>query len=368
MRSPRTKEGGNIRNMCGEIEAIGDLATGGLMARAVEPHAGKAQAGGHHGSCLNCGTTLIGEHCHQCGQAAHVHRSIGAIWHDLLHGVLHLEGKLWGTLPLLITRPGELTRRYIDGQRARFVSPMAMFLFSVFTLFAVLSILGIAPPADVTNPTAQVASGLEEAKKQLVATRASQAARLTDPEASADRKARARERIAEIDAELQVIRDAQPTFRPERAEISGFKTGWKRLDYGIEKASKNPGLALYKLQANSYKFSWLLIPLSLPFVWVMFAWRREFHAYDHAVFVTYSIAFMSLLFIVLTILGAMGVSLTILTVLGAVIPPFHIYRQLRGGYRLRRGSALFRTALLLVFIQVIATLFLMLVLGLGLIG
>ena len=70
----------------------------------------------------------------------------------------------------------------------------------------------------------------------------------------------------------------------------------------------------------------------------------------------------------LTILGAMGVSLTILTVLGAVIPPFHIYRQLRGGYRLRRGSALFRTALLLVFIQVIAILFLMLVLGLGLIG
>ena len=36
-----------------------------------------------------------------------------------LHGVLHFEGKIWHTLPLLAWRPGELTRRYIDGQRAQ---------------------------------------------------------------------------------------------------------------------------------------------------------------------------------------------------------------------------------------------------------
>ena len=54
-----------------------------------------------------------------------------------LHGVLHFEGKIWRTLPLLAWKPGELTRRYIDGERARFVSPIALFLFSVFLMFAV---------------------------------------------------------------------------------------------------------------------------------------------------------------------------------------------------------------------------------------
>ncbi|WP_315759853.1 DUF3667 domain-containing protein [Sphingomonas sp. Y38-1Y] len=354
--------------MSGEIEGVGDLATGAFMAHAVDHHGGGGHGHEVHGACLNCGTPLIGEHCHACGQAAHLHRSVGAIWHDLLHGVLHFEGRMWSTLPLLVTKPGELTRRYIEGERAKFVSPMAMFLFSVFTLFAVLSILGIAPPADVGGASGKVAAGLEEAKKELVSSRAVQAERLADPKTNEARKARARERLAEIDNELKVIANAQPVFKVQDDEFSGLKTGWKRLDYGIEKASKNPGLALYKLQANSYKFSWLLIPLSVPFVWIMFAWKRQFHAYDHAVFVTYSLAFMSLLFIVLTILGSLGVPMAILATVATFVPPFHIYRQLRGGYRLGRASALARTIVLICFVQVIAMLFLMLVLGLGLVG
>ena len=51
---------------------------------------------------------------------------------------LHFEGKIWRTLPLLVWRPGELTRRYIDGERAKFVSPIALFLFFVFLMFAVM--------------------------------------------------------------------------------------------------------------------------------------------------------------------------------------------------------------------------------------
>src|SRR6185503_17683936 len=92
--------------------------------------------------CLNCGTALIGPHCHNCGQAGHVHRTLMAWWHGLAHGVLHLDGKIWRTLPLLAWRPGELTRRYIEGERARFVSPLALFLFSVFLMFAVFNTVG----------------------------------------------------------------------------------------------------------------------------------------------------------------------------------------------------------------------------------
>ena len=92
-----------------------------------------------HGVCLNCGTALIGEFCHACGQNGHVHRTLGSIGHDLLHGVFHFEGKIWRTLPMLVAHPGSLTRRYIDGERARFVSPLALFLFFVFLMFATIS-------------------------------------------------------------------------------------------------------------------------------------------------------------------------------------------------------------------------------------
>src|SRR5690606_20835331 len=99
--------------------------------------------------CLNCGTELMGPHCHSCGQHGHIHRTAGAFFHDLLHGALHLEGRTWRTLPLLAFKPGELTRRYIAGERTRFVSPMALFLFSVFLMFAVFQIVGLTPSTDL---------------------------------------------------------------------------------------------------------------------------------------------------------------------------------------------------------------------------
>ncbi len=46
--------------------------------------------------------------------------------------------------------------------------------------------------------------------------------------------------------------------------------------------------------------SWLLIPLSLPFMWLLFPFSRRFRLYDHVVFVTYSLGFMTLLVALLT--------------------------------------------------------------------
>ena len=124
-------------------EAMGDLAQATLVAHAAEPVAGeraKDDSGHtHEPSCLNCGAKLVGSHCHACGQPAHVHRSLSAFFHDLLHAVFHFEGKLWRTLPMLAWRPGRLTREYIDGRRASYVSPIAVFLFVVFLMFAVVS-------------------------------------------------------------------------------------------------------------------------------------------------------------------------------------------------------------------------------------
>src|SRR6476660_7237638 len=126
----------------GNFEAIGDAVTGGVLGRAVEPKAGEGDGHTHETNCLNCGHPLDGPYCSACGQHAHVHRTLSAFFHDFLHGVLHFEGKIWRTLPLLAWKPGELTRRYIEGQRASFVSPIALFLFSVFLTFAVMGMLG----------------------------------------------------------------------------------------------------------------------------------------------------------------------------------------------------------------------------------
>ncbi|RSV45018.1 DUF3667 domain-containing protein [Sphingomonas sp. ABOLE] len=356
----------------GEIDAAGELVMGGMLGRAVEPHAGERHGHGHGTICLNCGTALVGPHCHECGQSGHVHRSLGAIGHELLHGVAHFEGKMWRTLPLLAWRPGDLTRRYIAGERARFVSPMAMFLFSIFTMFAIFQILGISTPTDLDSNSVKPTVALQQSITKAEATRAKKATKLAKLDANDPDRAELTADIAEADRDIAGYKAALTQIPKvtldDGDEMQDVHTGWYTLDHGIEKWKKNPALMLYKLQSSIYKFSWLLIPLSLPFVWLLFFWKRQYKLYDHAVFVTYSIAAMSLLFIVITLGSAVRVPGNVLGTLAFVVPPVHMCRQLKQAYQLRWRSAILRTVVLLWFIAIIATLFLLILALLGIMG
>jgi hypothetical protein len=357
-----------------DVEGIGEAVSGVAVARAVEPAAGESALHGE-AVCLNCGAPLAGPHCHQCGQSAHIHRTLGAWWHDLAHGVLHLDGKIWRTLPLLAVKPGELTRRYIAGERANFVSPLALFLFATFLMFATFSLMN-APligagdsgdpldSKDIAAEATQVEKRIAEMEKQRAAAAASPAK--AQQAAALDRK------IAEAKRERDALAAAGKYFDSRGGDDWNFETKWARLDQGVQKARKNPALLFYKMQANAYKFSWALIPLSLPFLWVLFLHRRryrtEYGAYDHIVFVTYSIAFMSLGMVALVALTAVGVGSGAIALAAIFIPPVHIFLQLRGAYQLRKRSALWRTVALLFFSQTAIGLFFLLLLALGVLG
>ena len=101
----------------------------------------------------------------------------------------------------------------------------------------------------------------------------------------------------------------------------------------------------------------------MPFLWLLFPFNRRYHLYDHTVFVTYSLSFMMMLAIAAGLLVSAG--LVSIASLLFFLPPIHMYRQLRGAYRLGRFSALVRTFLLVTFACVAATLFLMVVFAIG---
>ena len=345
--------------MVGNIEAIGDAITGSVIGRAVEPSAGEAGADHTHESrCLNCGAELTGPYCHECGQRAHVHRTLTAFFHDLAHGVFHLEGKLWHTIPMLAWRPGELTRRYIDGQRARFVSPIALFLFCVFLTFAVIGLVsnsnfGELPPKAKADITKQIVENQQK---------------LAQLQAKRDIIVRARGSTQEVDAEIKSTEEEIQGL--QYAEQGDFSHATVTTSSGIPKwflkrigaAAKNPELLFYKLKTNAYKFSWALIPISVPFVWLLFPFSRRFKLYDHTVFVTYSLCFMMLLLVAATLIGLVSSSLASLLWL---VPPFHMYRQLRGAYGVGRWGALWRTSALVIFAWIAIGVFASLLVTLG---
>lgn len=388
--------------MSEELEAIGTAVQGGLVAKALENEGGEA-TGDQGGNCLNCESSVTGRYCGNCGQPLHVHRSIGAFWHDILHAVLHFEGKFWRTLPLLAWKPGELTRRYARGERAKFISPMALFLFSIFMMFAIFSFLGDPFPSegDFATDSENAVTRAEQLDREIK-TKTGQL-----PQATAGERAELEEDILALKKGRNIMAilmgDDAPfpevslgdgdvkgsNITPEQLDQvesglgelasgkaltseSSISTGSSEADMWIRnalaKVSANPDLLLYKLKANGYKFAWLLIPISLPFVWLTIIGRRGYHFYDHAVFATYSISFMTLLFITCSVLAALGFTESVWATLLIFYPPFHMYRQLRHAYQLPRIEALLRVSFLLMFTVISLLLFFAILLALGVLG
>lgn len=337
-----------ISPMTGNFEAIADVATGALAARSIDGDG--AHGHGHDGACLNCGTPMVGPHCHQCGQSGHVHRTAMALFHDIAHGVFHFEGRTWHTLPMLFWHPGDLTRRYVQGERVKFVSPMALFLFSVFLMAATFSWVG-GPTGHQKKPEA-TADAKADAQRELVRDNA-RLAKLLAKRAAAVAAAKSTE---DIDEELSDLRGEMTGLAivadgksPGAAAVNFVPSSRiEKLDRILSHAKENPGLMAYKLQSSAYKFSWALIPISLPFIWMLFMFRRDVGMYDHAIFATYSLSAMTLAVVIASIAAAIGIPQALIWLVLLIFPPWHMYRQLKEAYGLGGFGAWWRMVALVI--------------------
>lgn len=313
---------------------------------------GKAEA-----QCLNCDTALVGTHCHSCGQSADIHRTMGAFFHDILHGVLHVEGKIWHTLPLLAIRPGKLTREYIEGRRAHYLSPISLFLFVVFLTYASYSIFG----SEIDQEAAAENLVNTDSIEQITVENQAEIAKL---ERNLERARERGSSTAEIEAELALTRELADSLATGEDQPDEFtrqlneaaaaeaaeraasgEDGW--LIGFLAKVQDNPNLLVYKIQANAYKYSWLLIPISVPFMWLLFPFSRRFTIYDHTIFVTYSISFMLFLTLLANAIGMMGIGA--LTIIPLLYVPVHLFLHLRGTYSLSKVGTLLRMIPLSIF-------------------
>lgn len=395
--------------MSGELEAAGALATAGAVGAALEGREG-GQAG--EGNCPNCETPVTGRYCSNCGQHTRPIRKLTHVLSEFLHNLWHLDTKSWRTIPMVVFRPGTLTRNYVYGKRARYLSPLTMFLFAIFLMFFAFSTVQM--PADAvsaqrevtaedlttardelaqaraelenarTNPDPDEPAGLEVGLAEgAVQIAAAEVARLERLLAEQERRAAeqpqatgggvsggqsptvnvsvAGERVPEDSTWQEELREAV-----DRGEVKA-NLGSDALNQRALRSLRNPDLAMYQIQDAASKFSFLLAPLSLPFIALLFLWKRGVTLYDHMVYALYALAFAAILFSSAVLLGKlpwMGwVAGTLLMAL-----PVHIYFHLKGAYALGWWSALWRSVFMLIFAVIVASIFFSLVIVLGLAG
>jgi hypothetical protein len=98
--------------------------------RAIEAMTQTDPGAGH--ACSNCGVAMAGRYCHACGQKRITdgERGLGHLLGEGFRQVTELDGKLLRSLRLLLTRPGLLSREYLDDRRARYATPISLFLLA----------------------------------------------------------------------------------------------------------------------------------------------------------------------------------------------------------------------------------------------
>lgn len=104
--------------------------------------------------CANCGTPLVGEFCHECGQSVHsVLKPVHHMVEETVETVLHIDSRILHTLPPLFLRPGFLTLEYFAGRRVRYIAPFRlMFVLCLLSFFVLHLATTVAIKHDVERP------------------------------------------------------------------------------------------------------------------------------------------------------------------------------------------------------------------------
>ena len=80
-------------------------------------------------ACLNCGTPLVGPFCAECGQRdVPPYPSVRELAVDAFWELSGWDGRFASTVRAPVARPGKLTREFLEGRRARYISPLRLYL------------------------------------------------------------------------------------------------------------------------------------------------------------------------------------------------------------------------------------------------
>jgi hypothetical protein len=111
----------------------------------------------NHKQCLNCEQAVASNYCQNCGQKNNTHAITlkHFFFHDIVHGVLHLEKGILFTLKETFTRPGQAALDYINGKRVKYYNFFYLILmligFNILTVHYHHEINPLSVPKNVDH-------------------------------------------------------------------------------------------------------------------------------------------------------------------------------------------------------------------------
>jgi hypothetical protein len=115
--------------------------------------------------CLNCGAEVSSKYCPECGQLNREPRfNMKDLIGDFIHDFTHFDSKFFRTTLFLITKPGFLTKEFIDGKRLKYLNPIRMYVFTsaIFFFFLYMVYNLSEKENNPALPTVDFADGFKE--------------------------------------------------------------------------------------------------------------------------------------------------------------------------------------------------------------
>lgn len=101
--------------------------------------------------CPNCGTSLKGQFCHQCGQNQKgFDRFFLSLVSEAFEDLISHDSRAMRTLFALLLRPGFLTLEYFKGRRAHYVQPLRLYFITSLVCFFAISLQNTLSPSFIS--------------------------------------------------------------------------------------------------------------------------------------------------------------------------------------------------------------------------
>lgn len=235
--------------------------------------------------CLNCGHQVPENYCPNCGQ---LNREPILTLHDLVHDFFHMfthfDGKFFQTIRVLFSKPGFLTRAYLDGKRIQFLPPVQLYVFtSALFFFIFYSFIVNIPDAENLDKNVNLKNQTDSSKifLNLSGTDSLLMKRFQTPE----------QYIRYQDSLPAANRDSYLNRLLTSSEIKLNQ----RFSKNSGEATRDLILALLK---NFPKLLFLSLPIMASILFLLFIKKKQFSFVTHLLFLLHLYVFtlISLLF------------------------------------------------------------------------
>jgi len=391
------------------IDNAADAAQTAIVADALASDLKSKRKGGSE-SCANCGAPLEGPYCFVCGQYDDdLRRPVWTLAAEVVEGLFSVDGRVWRTVPPLVVQPGVMTRRYLDGERARFVPPFRLYLVASLIFFLVVAFAGglfggLSEPLESDGPAMDTAAGLERGVEEIAQARQEAEAAgnadeartlatieesLRQAEAAAARSQREAEAVSSAlpdpgrEATKRSLRAALVPEDMSEAEREAARADHEDVNLtGIEgvplehrrwimaraeRIIDDPSRLFDAMERWAPRLLFVLVPVYALMLALMHVWRRDFIFYDHLIVSLHAHAFLFLLLSALLLSGELigpGVAPALILIF-LLWSNFYIYRLHRRVYGHGRISSVLRTLIIDLAYLVILSIALVALFALG---